>query len=128
MVKAKRFGRIISLLMAIAVLFTVVFANNANEIKAEAASGFYVSGTKLMDANGKAFYMRGVNIAHAWYPSYTQTSIKAAANLGANTVRIVLSDGGQYSKTSYSEVSNIINWCKSNKVVCVLEVRYCKHR
>ena len=40
MVKAKRFGRIISLLMAIAVLFTVVFANNANEIKAEAAKRF----------------------------------------------------------------------------------------
>ncbi len=106
-------------LLAFVMLFTMALAN----IEASAAaSGFYVSGTTLYDANGNPFVMRGVNIAHAWYPSYTETSIKAAASLGCNTVRIVLSDGGQYSKTSYSEVSNIIDWCKKYKVVCVLEV------
>ena len=34
--------------------------------KAHAASSFYVSGTKLMDANGQPFVMRGVNHAHTW--------------------------------------------------------------
>lgn len=115
----KKIRKISYLLLAFAMLLTVVFS----DIEASAAaSGFYVSGTKLYDANGKEFVMRGVNIAHAWYPSYTETSIKAAASLGCNTVRIVLSDGGQYSKTSYSEVSDIIGWCKENKVVCILEV------
>ena len=32
---------------------------------AEAASGFYVSGTSIYDASGNKFVMRGVNIAHA---------------------------------------------------------------
>ena len=43
---------------------------------AEAASGFYVSGTSIYDASGNKFVMRGVNIAHAWYTEKTETSIK----------------------------------------------------
>ena len=55
---------------------------------AEAASGFYVSGTSIYDASGNKFVMRGVNIAHAWYTEKTETSIKGAANNGANTVKV----------------------------------------
>ena len=29
--------------------------------------GFKVEGTKLLDANGKEFIMRGINHAHTWY-------------------------------------------------------------
>lgn len=65
---------------------------------AEAASGFYVSGTSIYDANGNKFVMRGVNIAHAWYTDKTETSIKGAANNGANTVRVVLANGSKYKK------------------------------
>lgn len=89
---------------------------------AEAASGFYVSGTSIYDANGNKFVMRGVNIAHAWYTEKTETSIKGAANNGANTVRVVLANGSKYTKTSAQEVKNIISWCKSNKLICILEV------
>ena len=63
---------------------------------AEAASGFYVSGTSIYDASGNKFVMRGVNIAHAWYTEKTETSIKGAANNGANTVRVVLANGSKY--------------------------------
>ena len=87
-----------------------------------ASNGFYVSGTSIMDANGNAFVMRGVNIAHAWYASNTESSIKGAAKNGANTVMIVVSNGQKWSKTSKSELSNIVSLCKSNKVVCILEV------
>ena len=101
----------------------MVFTSNTSRLTTKAAgNGFYVSGTTIYDANGNPFLMRGVNIAHAWYPSSTKASIEGAAALGANTVRIVLSNGQQWSKTSYSEVSDIINWCKSNKLVCILEV------
>lgn len=65
---------------------------------AEAASGFYVSGTSIYDASGNKFVMRGVNIAHAWYTEKTETSIKGAANNGANTVRVVLANGSKYTK------------------------------
>ncbi len=86
------------------------------------ADGFYVDGTTVYDAYGNPFEMRGVNIAHAWYQDHTEASIKGAAELGANTVRIVLANGGQWTKTTYDEVEDIINWCKENEVICVLEV------
>lgn len=86
------------------------------------SKGFYVDGQTIRDANGKAFEMRGVNIAHAWYQDKTEQSIKAAANLGTNCVRVVCSNGVQWSKTSKSEIQKIIDWCKENKQVCILEV------
>lgn len=82
----------------------------------------YVRGTKLYDGNGNEFVMRGINIPHAWYTDKTETSIKAAARLGANCVRVVLADGDQWTKTSESEVKNIIRMCRENKLICVLEV------
>lgn len=91
------------------------------EVKA-ASTGFYVSGTSIKDANGNDFVMRGVNIAHAWYTDKTEASIKGAAKLGSNVVRVVVADGAQYSKTSYSELQNIVKLCKDNKLVCILEV------
>ena len=60
--------------------------------------GMYVSGGKLFDASGKEFIMRGINVAHAWYTDYTETSINAIADLGANCVRVVLADGTQWTK------------------------------
>jgi len=84
--------------------------------------GFYVNGTKLYDGNGNEFVMRGINIAHAWYPSNTETSINAVAKLGANSVRIVLADGTQWTRTTADEVKNIISWCKQKGLVCILEV------
>ncbi|RAZ45168.1 glycoside hydrolase family 5 protein, partial [Klebsiella oxytoca] len=59
----------------------------------------YVSNGRLYNAYGKEFVMRGVNVAHAWYPGETQTSINAIADRGANCVRIVLADGTQWGKT-----------------------------
>ncbi len=87
-----------------------------------ASSGFYVDGTTVRDANGNAFVMRGVNVAHAWYTSYTETSLKAIAATGANTVRVVVSDGKVYTKTTKDELTNIISLCKKYNLVCVLEV------
>ena len=84
-------------------------------------AGFSVSGTQLLDANGQVFVMRGVNHPHAWYTDKT-ASIADIAAIGANTVRVVLSNGDKWSKTSQSEVDNIIALCKQNKLICVLEV------
>lgn len=89
---------------------------------AHAASGFYVSGTKLMDATGQPFVMRGVNHAHTWYKDQLSTAIPAIAKTGANTVRIVLSDGHKWTLDDVNAVQNIISLCEQNKLIAVLEV------
>jgi mannan endo-1,4-beta-mannosidase len=86
---------------------------------AYAATGLHVSGTDIVEANGQKFVMRGVNHMHTWYANQTQSfaDIKAA---GANTVRVVLS-GGRWTANSAADVQNVINLCKTNKMICVLE-------
>ncbi|MEV6165639.1 cellulase family glycosylhydrolase, partial [Streptomyces sp. NPDC052052] len=88
---------------------------------AEAATGIRVSNGRVYEANGNEFVMRGVNHAHAWYPGQTGAIADIAAK-AANTVRIVLSSGDRWTRTSTSEVSSLIGQCKANKLICVLEV------
>ena len=88
---------------------------------AHAADGFYVSGTSIKDANDQQFVMRGINVAHAWYRNYTRQSIEAIAKTGANTVRIVCADGDLYDRTSQQELQQIVDWCRQNKLVAIIE-------
>ena len=97
-------------------------SGNTGNTEGTVTGGFYVDGTTIRDANGNAFVMRGVNVAHAWYTGNTEESIKGIAATGANAVRVVLSDGQTYTKTTASEVENIINLCKQNNLICILEV------
>lgn len=87
-----------------------------------ATGGFQVNGTKLYDAKGNEFVMRGANFPHAWYSDQYQTAIPAIAAKGFNCVRIVVADGQQYTKTSKSELENLVKICKENKLVAILEV------
>lgn len=86
-----------------------------------AFAGFSVSGTQLLDANGQPFIMRGVNHPHTWYRDRTASFADIAAT-GANTVRVVLSDGQQWTRNDEADVVNVINLCKANQLICVLEV------
>ncbi|GLW53266.1 cellulase family glycosylhydrolase [Kitasatospora phosalacinea] len=89
---------------------------------AEAAtSGIHVSNGRVYESNGNQFVMRGVNHAYAWYPSQT-TAIADIAAKGANTVRVVLSNGDRWTRTTTAQVSALIAQCKAAKVICVLEV------
>ena len=110
----------------ISVLLTFIFVMTlslVNYIPVNAATnGFKVSGTKLLDANGNEFVMRGINHAHNWYPSTDSTAIPAIARTGANTVRIVLSDGEQYSKDNLNTLKNLISLCEKNKLIAIVEV------
>lgn len=87
-----------------------------------ASSGFYVSGTKLYDSTGKPFVMRGVNHAHSWFKGDSAAAIAAIAKTGANTVRIVLSNGRQWTKDDLNTIRNLIALCEQNKLIAVLEV------
>ena len=84
-----------------------------------------VSGRYLLSANGVNFVMRGVNYPHTWFtePEYA-TSFGHIKAKGANTVRVVLSSGHalDWTENSASDVANVIQLCKANKLICVLEV------
>ena len=92
---------------------------------AQAGAGFSVSGTKLLDANGNQFLFRGISFPYDWSSGDFPTSIPAIAATGANSVRLVLGDGGQFTRTSASEIQNIISTVTTNKMVTVLEVHDC---
>ena len=93
-----------------------------NSSKAEEIKGFHVDGTKLLDANGNEFVMRGVNHAHTWYKNDTPVALKAISETGANSVRIVLSDGQKWEKDDVTSVKTIIQQCKELNMIAVLEV------
>lgn len=86
-----------------------------------AYAGFSIEGTQLLDANGKPFIMRGVNHGHAWFPQHL-SAIEHIANAGANTVRVVLSSGAQWPRSSSDDVKKVISTCKRYHLICVLEV------
>ncbi|WP_437114625.1 cellulase family glycosylhydrolase [Streptomyces glaucescens] len=86
-----------------------------------AATGLHVSGGRLLEGNGNDFVMRGVNHAHTWYPGETRSLADIKA-LGANTVRVVLSDGHRWTRNGPEDVAAVVGDCKANRLICVLEV------
>ncbi|MEM9101471.1 MAG: cellulase family glycosylhydrolase [Pseudomonadota bacterium] len=86
-----------------------------------AFAGFSISGTQLLDNNGQPFIIRGVNHPHAWYTGQT-SAIAHISSVGANTVRVVLSNGDKWVRNSQSDVANIIALCKQAQLICLLEV------
>jgi len=89
-----------------------------------AMAGFSVQGGKLVEGNGQPFVMRGVNHAHVWYKHTTPQALKDIASTGSNTVRIVLANGtgGLGGRVGGAELAQVIQWCKENKLIAVLEV------
>lgn len=86
--------------------------------------GFKVDGTKLLDRCGNEFVMRGVNLAYTWFESSAYTQLEAVANAGANTVRVVLTDGKAYGKAAdpADKVMAFANKCKEYGMLTILEV------
>ncbi|MDO0933910.1 cellulase family glycosylhydrolase [Streptomyces sp. DG2A-72] len=85
------------------------------------ATGLHISDGRLLEGNGNDFVMRGVNHAHTWYPGETQSLADIKA-FGANTVRVVLSNGHRWTRNSAEDVAAVVANCKANRLICVLEV------
>jgi mannan endo-1,4-beta-mannosidase len=86
-------------------------------------AGFSISDGQLLDNNRVPFIMRGINYPYTWFQSRpTQQDLAAIAATGANSVRLVLSTGGQYSRVNGPQVAQLIQWCKDLKMIAVLEV------
>ncbi|MDT9686682.1 cellulase family glycosylhydrolase [Streptomyces sp. TRM76323] len=96
-------------------------AAEADPPSGAAATGLHIRDGRLLEGNGNDFIMRGVNHAHTWYPGETQSLADVKA-LGANTVRVVLSNGHRWTKNSPADVAGVIDQCKANRLICVLEV------
>ena len=87
--------------------------------------GFFISNGQLVDDNGTPFVMRGVNYPYTWYSCAARRRQQDLANIaatGANTVRYVLSTGGQWARIPGAQVSQVIQWAKDNRMISVLEV------
>jgi mannan endo-1,4-beta-mannosidase len=86
-------------------------------------AGFSIQNGQLVDNNGMPFVMRGINYPYTWFQSQpTQQDFAAMSATGANTVRIVLSTGGQWARVAGTQVSQLIQWAKDNRMIAVLEV------
>jgi mannan endo-1,4-beta-mannosidase len=87
---------------------------------AQAAVGIRVSGGRLVEGNGQPLVLRGINHAYTWFKTQTSSfaNIKAA---GANSVRVVLSGGRWQPADTVANVTETINLCKQNRLICVLE-------
>ncbi|AXG81675.1 cellulase family glycosylhydrolase [Streptomyces paludis] len=108
-------------LLALAGLLAVSLPAPAAQAREAAATGLRVSNGRLLEANGNEFVMRGVNHAHTWYTGRTTAALSDIKALGANTVRVVLSTGDQWTRNDTADVANIVAQCKQNKLICVLE-------
>lgn len=89
--------------------------------------GFYTDGTKLLDANGKQFVMRGYNYSYTWQKDLWDAAFKTAAKYKCNALRIQLSDARNGNNlggwTSADEVSKLIQSCKDNHFIGVFNVQ-----
>jgi mannan endo-1,4-beta-mannosidase len=85
---------------------------------AHAAVGLHVSGTRILEANGNDFVMRGVNHPHVWFEHRTN-SFADIKSFGANTVRVVLGSGQRWGPST--DVANVVALCRQNRLICVLE-------
>ncbi len=85
-----------------------------------------IDGSQLLDSNGNAFVFRGVTIDHTAAPEKTIQAIKDVAALGANSAQIEFAIkpvwvSGEFPRKIILEIRDIIQACKDNKLVCVLE-------
>lgn len=101
------------------------FALSASLLTTQAQAGFSVDNGLLLDSYGNPFVMRGVNHAHTWYENETPQALQDIAGVGANSVRVVLSNGEQaegWGKDSEAAVGQIITQMKSLDMISVLEI------
>jgi mannan endo-1,4-beta-mannosidase len=114
--------RLVTLLGLVALGVLGPAAAHAQSSPGALATGLHISDGRLVEGNGNDFIMRGVNHAHTWYPDETQSLADVKA-LGANTVRVVLSNGHRWGPRTAPRTSPpSISQCKANRLICVLEV------
>jgi mannan endo-1,4-beta-mannosidase len=101
-------------IMNTSILITLILLLNMLQLYPQ---GFTVSGTKLLDANGKEFIIRGVNNPHSWYQSKAYKALDRIAGLNVNTIRIVWQ-----TKGDSKELEKIITRCIKLEMIPMVEL------
>ncbi len=81
------------------------------------SQGFTISGTRLLDANGKEFIIRGVNNPHIWFRQKSIKALDRIAELKANCVRIVWQTKGKAV-----QLEKIIKRCIELDIIPMVEL------
>lgn len=102
-------------------IFSIALALCAALCAGQSLAGLSIQGTRLVDGNGSTVVLRGVNHPHAWFAGETAAAIPKIAATGANSVRVVMAMGTKWSRTSAAEIQTIIDLCKQNNMIAVLE-------
>lgn len=110
---------------AISAFKPLLFAFVALIIALPAQAGFFVQNGILFDDNGNPFIMRGVSFPHTWFPQQSQAAIPNIAATGANSVRLVLANGRQWAANSEADVADLIQRCKTNRLIAIPEIHDC---
>ncbi|WP_432977794.1 cellulase family glycosylhydrolase [Dactylosporangium sp. CA-233914] len=112
--------RRVLVLLALLVTAVALPLEPAGAAPQHAAPGIRVAGGRLVEANGSDLVLRGVNHDFIWYPDRNGTfaAIKAT---GANAVRVPLGTGHQFRHTSPDEVRTIVDLCRLQRLVCILD-------
>lgn len=108
---------------SIAILGLGVLAAPAFALSPLVTPFWTVQDGKLLDPNGNPFVFRGVTVEQNLAPDKALQAIKDAAALGANAVQVEI-NGNLYNQEKMitgEQLKAIINTCKENKIVCVLE-------
>jgi mannan endo-1,4-beta-mannosidase len=78
---------------------------------------FTVSGTRLLDANGKEFVIRGVNNPHVWFPAKSNKALTTLAELKVNSVRVVWETKGKPHK-----LKKTVEKCIALNIIPIIEL------
>jgi mannan endo-1,4-beta-mannosidase len=88
--------------------------------------GFHLDGRQLVEADGTPFLARGTHYPHGYMAIYDleELIIGQVAQAGCNCIRIQLSAGtaagGFYDPPNDSEIADLIELCKANKLIAIL--------
>ncbi|MES2825141.1 MAG: cellulose binding domain-containing protein [Pseudomonadota bacterium] len=87
------------------------------------AAVWTIQNGKVLDPNGQPFIFRGITVNHTAAPDKAVQAIKDAAAAGANAVQVEIAANvyNQAPTITPEQLSSVIQACKNNKVVCVLE-------
>ena len=76
------------------------------------AQTFSISGTKLLDANGSEFVIRGINNPHIWHYEQSMKWLQQLADMNVNCVRIVWETKGKPS-----QLKKVVKKCVALKMI-----------
>ena len=81
------------------------------------AQTFTVSGTKLLDANGNEFVIRGINNPHIWHYEQSMKWLQQLADMNVNCIRIVWETKGKPA-----QLKKVVKKCVTLKMIPMVEL------